>query len=444
MSTKAKPDKQAVILIHGIGEQEPMQTLRRFVDAMWTSDPSLRDPHMPDTVWSKPDWASRNLELRRLTTVRTKATATSANGTTTDFYELYWAHLMSGTRLSHVLSWVWLLLFRKPAHVPKALLGAWVALWVVAAVAVAVAINQYLPDDVAPVAIPAWLAAAGALLLGFLHYRYLVPYVGDAARYLSPAPVNVEQRKNIREAGIELLETLIEKGGYERIVVVGHSLGTIIGYDVLRHLWPAYNTNAGKGSEAQKKALRAVEKAAAAEPFDRAAYRRAQRAYLDALRADGNPWNVTDFVTFGSPLAHAEALMARDSGEFEMKKEEREFPTAPPVFETKDSFTYARQIPGAAGGGTRSFRVPHHGAVFAPVRWTNLYFPSSRIVFGDIVGGPVAPAFGPGVEDVAVTTGIRGGIFNHTDYFTFEPGGTGEAPGEHVAALRKALNLLDG
>ena len=120
---------------------------------------------------------------------------------------------------------------------------------------------------------------------------------------------------------------------------------------------------------------------------------------------------------------------------------EREFPTAPPVIEKDDRFSYDRMVPGS-GTRRRKVTVPHHGAVFAPVRWTNLYFPSSHIIFGDIVGGPVAPVFGAGVEDIPVTTTIRGGIFNHTDYFRPVAGGTPEAPGDHVLALRKALNLL--
>ena len=118
-----------------------METLRGFVDAMWTNDPSLRNAFNPDTIWSKPDWASGNLELRRITTAQDK------NKIKTDFYELYWAHLMTGTRLSHVLSWVWLLLFRRPAHVPKALFAAWLVLWAIVIVAVAVALNQFLPED---------------------------------------------------------------------------------------------------------------------------------------------------------------------------------------------------------------------------------------------------------------------------------------------------------
>jgi hypothetical protein len=37
--------KQAVVLIHGIGEQVQMDTLRGFVDAVWTTDSSLRRPN---------------------------------------------------------------------------------------------------------------------------------------------------------------------------------------------------------------------------------------------------------------------------------------------------------------------------------------------------------------------------------------------------------------
>ena len=60
--------KQAVVLIHGVGEQIPMDTLRGFVEAAWVDDPSLRRPRVPSTVWSKPDTMSGDLELRRITT----------------------------------------------------------------------------------------------------------------------------------------------------------------------------------------------------------------------------------------------------------------------------------------------------------------------------------------------------------------------------------------
>jgi hypothetical protein len=47
-------------------------------------------------------------------------------------------------------------------------------------------------------------------------------------------------------------------------------------------------------------------------------------------------------------------------------------------------------------------KVLHHGAPFAPTRWTNLYFPTTALLFGDPVGGPAAPVFGAGIVDVPV------------------------------------------
>jgi hypothetical protein len=80
--------KQAVVLIHGIGEQVPMDTLRGFVEAVWTSDSSLRRPRVPAQAWSKPDAISGDFELRRLTTAQNR------DGKRTDLFEFYWAHLM--------------------------------------------------------------------------------------------------------------------------------------------------------------------------------------------------------------------------------------------------------------------------------------------------------------------------------------------------------------
>ena len=89
--------KQAVLLIHGIGDQKPMDTLRGFVEAVWTQDSAVHHPFVPATVWSKPDLVSDSFELRRLTTPRNKA------GIRTHFNEFYWAHLIQDTTLSHVL-----------------------------------------------------------------------------------------------------------------------------------------------------------------------------------------------------------------------------------------------------------------------------------------------------------------------------------------------------
>lgn len=86
-----------------------------------------------------------------------------------------------------------------------------------------------------------FVVALGALALTGLLFAadrtFLSPVMGDSARYLRARPENIAARQRIREEGVELLEKLHDEKDYDRIVVVGHSLGTIVGYDVLAHLW---------------------------------------------------------------------------------------------------------------------------------------------------------------------------------------------------------------
>ena len=68
MNTKAKRtvdwNRQAVLLIHGIGEQRPMETLRRFAETVWSKDENLHRPHKAGAqMWSKPYSLSENFEL---------------------------------------------------------------------------------------------------------------------------------------------------------------------------------------------------------------------------------------------------------------------------------------------------------------------------------------------------------------------------------------------
>src|SRR5882757_5728764 len=62
--------KQAIVVIHGMGEQMPMDTIKGFVRAAWETTTDLADKKLPfpTEVWSKPDVRTGSLELRRITT----------------------------------------------------------------------------------------------------------------------------------------------------------------------------------------------------------------------------------------------------------------------------------------------------------------------------------------------------------------------------------------
>ena len=85
--------KVAVVVIHGMGEQRPMDTLRGFVQAVWLNDPELVDVRT-NQIYSKPDKITGNFELRRITTRHPKG-----GGHRVDFFEFYWAHLMTGNTI---------------------------------------------------------------------------------------------------------------------------------------------------------------------------------------------------------------------------------------------------------------------------------------------------------------------------------------------------------
>lgn len=100
--------RQAVVLIHGIGEQIPMETLRDFVDNI---APEIDGSNKPK-YFSKPDTFAANYELRRLTANEHR------DSFKTDYFEFYWAHLMKDTQLNDVIWWIRAMFYRPVNKVP--------------------------------------------------------------------------------------------------------------------------------------------------------------------------------------------------------------------------------------------------------------------------------------------------------------------------------------
>lgn len=418
----AKKLKQAVLLIHGVGEQRPMDTLRGFVDAVWTSDKEVQHDFAIAGVFSKPDKLSGSFELRRLTTTKNK------KDVRTDFYEFYWAHLMEGTSIGHVVSWAKSLLLRWPWKVPRQLRGAWALLVIIMLVVLALAVMTALPEGYRVFEIPKWLTGGLGIASAWLVVPIIKNIIGDAARYLHPAPANISRRQNIRAKGVEILVKLHDANEYDRIIVVGHSLGSVIGYDVLTYAWSLFNEKGDKTKP--HPVLDEIETAVKDQSLSVSDYQKKQRDLKRELAENGNPWLVTDFLTLGSPLTHAEILLAKDKDQLISKQSDREFPTSPPTLEN-GKFSYPPDS---------KQRVLHHAAVFGPTRWTNLYFPARWLIFGDLIGGPLKDLFGWGIADRPVQTKLRKGIFSHTLYWRQGKAANAE---NHIHTLRESLNLLD-
>lgn len=442
MNVIAKRPKTAVIVIHGMGEQWPMDTLRGFVDAAWKFDKDLSEPWSNGETYSKPERVTGNFELRRITTRYWKPERETVDDRRrVDFFEFYWAHMMQGNTLGSVVSWLIRLLVRHPARVPRRLLGGWIAGVLILAASAVLAVLTAAKPDLTHFGIPTWtwavLATVGAAFSGI----WLRPVAGDAARYLSPTPGNVAARQAIREAGIDLIMKIQCTGEYDRIIIAGHSLGSVIGYDALNYAWGRLDDDAlaaahSDGSETMillaelERAAGDLEKGGGDDLLSR--YRDIQRAYFRSLakakKADGTPlWLVSDFVTLGSPLSSSDVLLAKDLETLNRKIAWREVPSSPPQSEREAEVRFSYPLSAKA-------RTPHAGAVFAPVVWTNIYYPHVLGLIGDFVSGPVAPLLGPAVRDLRVPIGFP--IFRHLSYWSKPEGG-----GPAIRALRHGLNL---
>lgn len=446
---------QAIVIIHGMGEHRPMATLRGFMAGVFRRE---------DRIESLPDPLSDSFELRRFQVPRTPERPR------TFVYEYYWTHLMRGNTWAHLKALVRRFLFRSPMRLPSSLRIAWLLVWLVTAAAgfgawfLTAKAGLGLGDlnDLgglrktwrAVVEIEGWqepAAVAGLVLLAAVLrvMPMLLAYVGDVARYCSPTPDNVAVRQAIRAGAVTLLERLQER--HDRVIVVGHSLGSIVGLDALRFVWGRTYATHDARADFPQVALEEVERLGAAldasspaESVDE--FRAAQRRLWQERIVVGSPWRVSDFVSVGSPLCLATFILADDEDDWARLQREHEAPTCPPVKAGSDADGEGEGCaydpdPEDSGDGHLVRRL-HNAALFACVRWTNIWFPARGNFFGDWFGGPLRHLFGHGVRDHKALAGpgrLLPGLA-HVRYFTPAPG---DGPPQKESSLALLLDALE-
>ena len=278
--------------------------------------------------------------------------------------------------------------------------------------------------------------------------RSVVASFGRVVRYTRALPDNIAARKAIRERGLKLLDDL-HRAEYDRIVVVGHSLGALLAYDLVSYYWATHAASHTITTAAADEfaLLCMLEKTAGALAAENGAsrqalldqYRDAQRAFCRLLRTRPKPekkedvdrrWLITDLITVGSPLGHADFLLTKSPRDRAERVEARELATCPPIREELDP---------AVIEAARADGLPH-AAQFAVVRWTNFHDPALLVAFGDVISSPVAPIFGDGIVDIDLRK-LRGQSrrFTHTRYWA--EAGPGQQAPPHLAELRAALDL---
>ena len=457
--------RQAVVIIHGMGEQRPLETLNGFVRA--ALDSAGRD--LPE-FYSRPDDVTDSFESRRYLAPRLAPGGTEVYAQT-ELFEYHWAHLMQGNRLEDLWPTFRRMILLLPWQVPDGLRVLWAVLWgviIAAALLFVQAVRQGFDWSELTIANVVGSVVGGGIfaffLTLFLTYllirftpRWLTSSFVDVVRYLDTSPRSYGVRRDIRAGIVKLLQGLHDarirgRPRYQRIVVVAHSLGSYIAYDAITWLWGQMNElhrppmelgdRPSTGGE-EPAGLAEVERAAEqleTDPSHIDAYRDAQRAIWRGLRADGNPWRITDFVSFGSPMYMADRLYTLNPDEFELRIDRRELPTCPPRPDAGPGYPDdpGRRRLSYNNGGRR---VLYHGAPFAVVRWTNLWFPPRLRFFGDWFGGPLAGRFGKGIRDIKLAGNLPWRLLPgaaHALYVSFP---TDLRPESVTTQLRAAMDL---
>ncbi|HVY52123.1 MAG TPA: hypothetical protein VHA07_11275 [Devosia sp.] len=527
---ETSPPKTAVIVVHGMGEQKPLDTIKSFVETVYQRGGA--DPSRLRQIAIVPDTAFDSAELRRLSTQK------DGPAKRTDFFEFYWADIMDGTPVEMVQAWIDMLLLRSPWRVPWhwRVYLAWFLLWVLALLVLFCAIGTVYPqlaDSFGPLpgllkwvrehhsvigqagyvlgivslalavgkglrggarrieATPLWtpfiLLAGGLALavwpesfivdthllmaavtagLAWLMHAVVAPFLGDVVRYVRANPSTVERRRLIRARGLALLEAIHAKRAdsstqwnftkaegagvpaYDRIVIVAHSLGTMVAYDILQMFWekygPTHHQDWDADADQMQDRLDAVDRFVRQQwvdrpprPFELADFLTAQDELREKLRQQSPHWRLTDFITLGSPLVHAEFLAADGAADLKSAFEQRRFATCPPH---PDPLLGSMLYPVREGGP----RYPHFAAQFAAVRWTNICDETWFPLFGDLVSGQLRPIFGNGI--VEYNDAIRRPwpftrVFTHTQYWTWNDRYLKTGIPDHIRHLRDALKL---
>jgi hypothetical protein len=340
--TSVPSERTAVVIVHGMGEKRPMETLDDFAKT------ALR-PHSAqgDKKW---DYYSQPVEITDSYEARHFDSAQA------EIYEYHWTYLMTAGKYAGAMPMALRLFLRRPSNVPDALLGIWRRVWtVLAALLLAIPVlfvaGYALNTDV-PVWIIGLITSAVVLVFWFGLYRMAAKALVnstttslvDVARYLDPSPSSYAARRAIRGGLVDLLRALHD-GQYPRIVVVAHGVGTYISYDALTVL----------GAEMQ-------------------------------LHLQESRWHITDFVTVGAPMALADLLVTR--------------PQLFSGFKKSDGAMRRELFDGLVRRGAL---VLGSHSPFVVTRWTNLWFPVTRgSLHGDWFGGAVGPLFGGDIRDIAV------------------------------------------
>ncbi len=254
---EAKKGRTAIVVIHGIGEQNPFETLDSFTCGLFRAlKDSQRECVAEHRIIERTDpgtgaWTESYVQL----------TPCNGSGDIIDVHECYWAYLTEEMiTLPEIIDWVEKTLLATKnfyreneemgRHYKKLKLTkvSWYLFLIGLAypffrlvAPLARAFSRYLPFRVLE-----WLTSK----VKKRATKMIVGYIGDIAIYTTTDQKSkffpIRQRVLTNAQG--LIEAMLKEENYDKIIVAGHSLGSVIAHDTLNRL----NIKANLDPESEK------------------------------------------------------------------------------------------------------------------------------------------------------------------------------------------------
>ncbi|MBS1514811.1 MAG: hypothetical protein JSS63_07255 [Bacteroidetes bacterium] len=249
--------KTAIIAVHGMGRQTKFETLSLFAENLGKSYSLQNNSNI------LPQY---NIKLKKfsdkyyLAMAETILKNTDNEEIEVNVFESYWAPLTQGkvkfrdvisffitSTLSSVIRWGQIKKFKRRIFdkliTMKANKGVFIYLiitfFILLGIACAVYSVALIAQDIYPIKNPyKSLALLPLAAIIYLVRWFFVEFFGDVSAYISPYKSFKfnEIRDAIQKASYEVFESVYSDKSYDRIIIAGHSLGSVISYDVLNSL----------------------------------------------------------------------------------------------------------------------------------------------------------------------------------------------------------------
>jgi hypothetical protein len=253
-------EKTAFLIIHGIGEQNPFETLDLFATTFLkvlngkNSGSEIKIKHLlkPRTVNNEIKWVENYISLVK----------EDRPGCPIDFYEYYWAHKMEGKiTFPEIVDWLIKIsdgaktFYDENESIAKEYErnkddafkgGRFKSRWYLKHLGWFLRLLTFLRIPKIPYfeTVFEFIRPIVNMFIGKAK-KLFVDYLGDAAIYTTTDVKSKHYaiRKSILDDSVDEVKALIEDKSYGKIIIAGHSLGSVVAFDTLNRINHGMNVN---------------------------------------------------------------------------------------------------------------------------------------------------------------------------------------------------------